>query len=259
MNDRARGSFGPQSIQWYNRMKNQAHGCVRRAAEAVYEVAPTPQPHWGARRGIKLAAPLALALFAGCSNYSVPPATPAPTDIQAVAATLSAIDVPIKDYYTYGTALAVKNCVSWFSTQIAGASQNSALASELGLIGAAVGAAGGPIGASAAAAAGFGSATIGNIQTNSAVGIDPVVTYGLVRKVQQAWLAAATTPTTNAEAYLLVEDFAEKCQLPDIKKAVADAVASAPVKAVPTASAFSVSIQPSRMVLPPVIAIGAQP
>ena len=240
-------------------MKNETHEFVRRAAQPLYEVPPAPQPHWGARRGIKLATPFVLALFAGCSNYSVPPATPAPTDIQAVATTVSAIDVPIKDYYTYGTALAVKNCVGWFTTQIAGASQNSALASELGLIGTAVGAAGGPIGAGAAAAAGFGSATIGNIQTNSAVGIDPVVTYGLVRKVQQAWLAAATTPATKAEAYLLVEDFAEKCQLPDIKKAVADAVASAPVKAVPTASTFSLSAQPSRMVLPPVIVIGERP
>ena len=85
-----------------------------------------------------------------------------------------------------------------------------------------------------------------------------MVTYGLVRKVQQAWLAAATTPTTKAEAHMLVEDFAEKCQLPDIKKAVADAVASAPVKAVPTAAAFSLSAPPSRMVLPPVIVIGGQ-
>src|SRR5262249_43998415 len=127
----------------------------------------------------------------------------------------------------------VKICVGWFSMQMAGESQNSALASELGLIGAAAGAAGGPIGAGAAASTALGSATIGNIQAHSAVGIDPVVTYGLVRKVQQAWLAVATTPATKAEAYLLVEDFAEKCQLPDIKKAVADAVASAPVKAVP--------------------------
>jgi hypothetical protein len=127
------------------------------------------------------------------------------------------------------------------------------------MIGTAAGAAGGPIGAGVAAAPGFSSATIGNIQANSAVGIDPVVTYGLVRKVQQAWLAAATTPTTKAEAYLLVEDFAEKCQLPDVKKAVADAVASAPVKAVPTGSTFSLSTQPSRMVLPPVIVIGGQP
>jgi len=240
-------------------MKNEAHEFVERAAQAIYEIAPTPQSHWGARRGLKLAVPLALVLYAGCSNYSMPPATPAPADIQAVATMVSAIDVPTKDYYTYGTALAVKNCVGWFSAQIAGASQNSALASELGLIGAAAGAAGGPIGAGAAAATGFGSATIGNIQANSAVGIDPVVTYGLVRKVQQAWLAAATTPTTKAEAYLLVEDFAEKCQLPDVKKAVADAVASAPVKAVPTASTFSLSTQPSRRVLPPVIVIGGQP
>jgi hypothetical protein len=240
-------------------MKNEAHGFVRRAARTIYGVAPTPQPYWGARRRIKLAAPFALVLAASCSNYSMPPATPAPTDIQAVATTVSTIDVPIKDYYTYGTALAVKNCVGWFSTQIAGASQNSALASELGLIGAAVGAAGGPIGAGAAAATGFGSATIGNIQANSAVGTDPVVTYGLVRKVQQAWLAAAIPPTTKAEAYMLVEDFAEKCQLPDIKKAVADAVASAPVKAVPTATPFSALMQPSRIVLPPVIVIGGQP
>jgi hypothetical protein len=206
-----------------------------------------------------LAACLTLLLSAGCANHSMPSATPTPTDIQTAATAVASIDVPIKDYYTYGTALAVKNCVGWFSTQIAGASQNSALASELGLIGAAGGAAGGPIGAGAAAAAGFGSATIGNIQANSAVGTDPVVTYGLVRKVQQAWLAAATAPTTKAEAYLLVEDFAEKCQLPDIKKAVADAVASAPVKAIPTASAFGLSARPSRIVLPPVIVIGGQP
>jgi hypothetical protein len=198
-------------------MKEEAHEIVRRAARAIDEVDPTSQTHWEARRGIKLAAPLTLLLFAGCSNYSMPPATPVPTDVQAVATSVSAIDVPIKDYYTYGTALAVKDCVGWFGTQVAGASQNSALASELGLIGAAAGIAGGPIGAGAAAATGFGSATIGNIQANSTVGIDPVVTYGHVRKVQQAWLAAATTPTTKAEAYLLVEDFAEKCQLPDIK------------------------------------------
>ena len=237
-------------------MKNEAHEIVRRAVQAIYEADPTPPSHWKARRGIKLAAPLAFLLFAGCSNYSMPPTTPAPTDIGAVATAVSAIDVPIKDYYTYGTALAVKNCVGWFSTQIAGASQNSALVSELGLIGAAAGAAGGPI---AAAATGFGAATIGNIQANSAVGIEPVVTYGLVRKVQQAWLAAATTPTTKAEAYLLLEDFAEKCQLPDIKKAVADAVASAPVKAIPTPPAFNLSTQRSRVVLPPVIVIGGQP
>ena len=169
-------------------MKNEAHKFIRRAAQPICESAPR-LPHWGA----KLAAPFALALLAACSNNSMPPMTPAPTDIQTVATTVSAIEVPIKDYYTYGTALAVKNCVGWFSAQIASASQNSALANELGLIGAAAGAAGGPIGAGAAATAGFGSATIGNLQTNSAAGIDPVVTYGLVRKVQQAWLAAATT------------------------------------------------------------------
>jgi hypothetical protein len=239
-------------------MKDAAHEMVSRAAQAIHEVDPPP-PHWEARHCKKLAAVLAFLLFAGCSNYSMPPATPAPTDIQAVATAVSATDLPIEDYYTYGTVLAVKNCVGWFGTQIAGASQNSALASELGLIGAALGAAGGPIGAGAAAATGFGSATIGNIQANSTVGIDPVVTYGLVRKVQQAWLAAAATPTTKAEAYLLVEDFAEKCQLPDIKKAVADAVASAPVKAIPTPPAFNLSTQRSRVVLPPVIVIGGQP
>jgi hypothetical protein len=163
-------------------MKDEAHEIVGRGARAIYEVDPGSQTYWEARRGIRLAAPLVLLLFAGCSNYSMPPATPAPADIQAVATGVSAIDVPINDYYTYGTALAVKNCVGWFSTQIAGASQNSALASELGMLGAAAGAAGGPIGAGAAAAAGFGSATVGNIQANSAVGIDPVVTYGLVRR-----------------------------------------------------------------------------
>jgi hypothetical protein len=239
-------------------MKSKAPECVERAAQATHEIGSTPLTHWEARHGVKLAALFALVLFTGCSNYSMPPVTPGPADIQAVATNVGAIDVPIMDYYTYGTALAVKNCVGWFSTQIAGAAQNSALASELGLIGAAVGAAGGPIGAGAAAAAGFGSATIGNIQANSAAGIDPIVTYGLVRKVQQAWLAAATAPTTKAEAYLLVEDFAEKCLLPDIKKAVSDAIASAPVKAIPTASAFSLSAQPSRMVLPPVIVVGGR-
>jgi len=116
-------------------MKNEAHEIVRRAAQALYELDPTPRSRWEARRVLKLGAPIALLLFAGCSNYSMPSATPAPTDIQAVAASVSAIDVPIKDYYTYGTALAAKNCVGWFSTQIAGASQNSALASELGLLG----------------------------------------------------------------------------------------------------------------------------
>ena len=206
-----------------------------------------------------LAACFTLLLTAGCANYSMPSAAPAPVDIQAAASAVAAIDVPIKDYYSYGTALAVKNCVSWFSTQIAGASQNSALAGELGLIGAAAGVAGGPIGAGAAAATGFGAATLGNLQANSAVGIDPIATYSLVRKMQQAWLAAAVMPTTKAEAYLLVEDFAEKCQLPDIKKAVADAVASAPVKALPTASAFGLAAPQSRMILPPVIVIGGQP
>ena len=240
-------------------MKNEAHEYVKRAAQAIDEIGPVPSPHWEARGGIQRAALFALVLLAGCSNSSMLPATPAPADIRAVATNVSAIDMPIKDYYTYGTALAVKSCVRWFGTQIASASQNSALASELGLIGTAVGAAGGPIGAGAAAAAGFGSATIGNFQANSAVGTDPVVTYGLVRKVQQAWLAAATAPTTKAEAYLLVEDFAEKCQLPDIKKAVADAVASAPVKALPTASAFGLAAPQSRMILPPVIVIGGQP
>jgi hypothetical protein len=240
-------------------MKDKADETVQRAARAICEVDAKPPTDCEAGRGIKLAASLLLLSVASCVNYTMPLTTPAPGDIRAVATAVSAVDLPIKDYYTYGTALAVKNCVGWFSTQIAGASQNSALASELGMVGAAAGAAGGPVGAGAAAAAGFGAATIGNLQANSAGGIDPVVTYGLVRKVQQAWLAAAATPTTKAEAYLLVEDFAEKCQLPDIKKAVADAVASAPVKAAPTASAFSLSTQPSRIVLPPVIVIGGQP
>src|SRR5438132_2115266 len=206
-----------------------------------------------------LAACFTLLLTAGCANYSLPSAAPAPVDIQAAASAVAAIDVPIKDYYSYGTALAVKNCVSWFSTQIAGASQNSALAGELGLIGAAAGAAGGPIGAGAAAATGFGAATIGNLQANSAAGIDPVATYGLVRKMQQAWLAAAAMPTTKAEAYLLVEDFAEKCQLPEIKKAVADAVASAPVKAVSASSTLDLLNRSPRAVLPPVIVVGGRP
>src|SRR5215510_12778968 len=111
-------------------MKNEAHEVDGRVAQAICEVAPKPQPHWGAQCIIKLATPLALVLFAGCSNYSMPPATPAPADIQSVATVVSAIDLPIKDYYTYGTALAARNCVGWFTTQIAGASQNSALASE---------------------------------------------------------------------------------------------------------------------------------
>jgi hypothetical protein len=206
----------------------------------------------------KLAACLTLLLSAGCANYSIPSATPAPADIRAAADAVAATDLSITDYYTYGTALAVKECVDWFSTQIAGASRNSALAGELGLIGAAAGAAGGPIGAGAAAATGFAAATLGNLQANSSVGIDPVATYGLVRKMQQAWLAAAAMPTTKAEAYLLVEDFAEKCQLPDIKKAVADAVASAPVKAGSTGSTLDLLNRSPRAVLPPVIVVGGR-
>src|SRR5215469_502784 len=110
-------------------MKNEANEVAGRVAQAICEVAATPQPHCGAQCSSKLAALLALTLFAGCSNYSMPPATPAPADIQSVATAVSAIDLPITDYYTYGTALAAKNCVGWFATQIAGASQNSALAS----------------------------------------------------------------------------------------------------------------------------------
>ena len=66
-------------------------------------------------------------------------------------------------------------------------------------------------------------------------------------------------PTTKAEAYLLVEDFAEKCQLPEIKKAVADAVASAPVKAVSASSTLDLLNLSPRAVLPPVIVVGGRP
>ena len=197
-------------------------------------------------------------LLAGCaSNNPLPPATPVPLDIQAAATSMDAVTLSAGDYYTYGTTLAARNCNGWFSAQMASASQNSALSSELGILGAAAGAAGGPIGAGAAAAAGFGAATVGNLQANSNAGIDPTVTYGLVRKVQQTWLAGAVLPTTKAEAYMLVEDFSEKCQLPEIKKAVADAVSTAPVRLVPTALTARLFGQPVR-VLPPVVLVGGQ-
>lgn len=198
-----------------------------------------------------------------CTGYQMPPATPLPSDIQTLSATIVAINISPVDYLTYGTALATQKCIGWFGQQIAGAAQNSMLATELGLLGTAAGVAGGPAGAGAAAATGFGAATVGNLQANAPGGIDPVVTYGLVRKVQQAWLAAVASPITKADAYMLVEDYAEKCQLPDIKRAIADAVTSAPVRAVVGSNATmmmapSVSSVPrsSEVVRPPVIIVG---
>ena len=84
---------------------------------------------------------------------------------------MAAINIPVKDYYVYGTALASKACSGWFSSQIAASAQSNLLTSELGLIGTAAGAAGGPVGAGAAAAAGFGASTLGAMQANSPGGL----------------------------------------------------------------------------------------
>lgn len=210
---------------------------------------------------------LGLLLLAGCAGQSLPPGTPAPADIQAIDAQMGALNVAPLDYYLYGTTLAARNCVGWFGGQIAQSSRNSALSGELGLLGTAAGVAGGPFGAGAAAAMGFGAATLANVQANSAAGVDPVASYVLTSKVLQAsratglsQIAAAGPAFTKPEAYMLVEDFAEKCQLPDIRLAQFMASVTAPVRAVPMsgAAAFGLVPETSRPIMPPAIVIGEQ-
>ncbi len=206
----------------------------------------------------RVAATLTAILLAGCAGQSLPPGTPSPTDIQTIRQQIAADDTPPGDYLIYGTTLAARNCIGWFSTQIAAAQQTSALSGGLGTLIGVAGAAGGPYGAGAAAGMGALTSLLNNSQQNAPAGIDPVATYGLVRKVTQAWLSMAPTPASKAEAFMLVEDFAEKCQLPEIRSAIVAAVMTAPVRAMPMSAAATFGFAPEARgrVMPPAIVIG---
>src|SRR5437773_482129 len=106
----------------------------------------------------RLAAIIGGIALAGCTNgFSLPPTTPTATEVKAERDAMKASGLSDKDYASWAYTLIKRNCNAWFSQQIAGASQNSLLSTELGLFGTAAGAAGGPIGAAAAAALGLGT------------------------------------------------------------------------------------------------------
>ena len=208
--------------------------------------------------------PAIVLLLVGCAGqYPYPPPAPTITQIGTTWQAIQGSGIPPADYLEIGSTLATANCNSWFSQQVAQAQQRTLATSGVGIGTAAAGLAGGPGGALAAGALGLLGTGIGALQASAPAGGDPSSTYGLVTRMQQAWLAKAPTPISPVDAYMLVESYAELCDLPSIQESVRQAVATASVTARSGAAAFSVrnagsSSLPAR-VLPPTVVVGAGP
>lgn len=205
---------------------------------------------------------LAGGLLAGCASVTSPPTSPTAIQIATAASDLKASGLSPGDYASIGVTLAQRNCADWFSSQVMNAQGTSFGASALSMIGgaaSAVGAVGGPAGAGIGAGASLLASLLGQAQASFGAGSNPAAVYSLVQRVQQAWLEAMPTPLTDADAFALVEDFAQRCQLPGILTAVADAMHAATVTALPApADARSLNrsaTAPGRMRLP-VVSIG---
>jgi len=103
--------------------------------------------------------------------------------------------------------------------------------SGLSILGGVAAAAGGPAGVGAAVGASTLSALLGAAQSAFGAGAAPAAIYGLISRVQAAWLAAMPAPMSTADAFALVEAFAEQCSLPNIQRAVMEAMTAVPVAA----------------------------
>lgn len=168
--------------------------------------------------------------LAGCATQP-PPDTPTAVQIAAAAAEINATGLAPADYSSIGITLAQHNCATWFSGQVIN-SQTSGFGQQgLSILGGLAAAAGGPAGAGAAAGASAIAALLGAAQNSFGAGASPAAIWGLVSRIQAAWLAAMPTPLTTADAYALVEAFAEQCSLPAIQQAVVQAMMMVPVTA----------------------------
>jgi hypothetical protein len=198
---------------------------------------------------------LVIACLTGCATQTPPPAAPTPAQIAATGTELTkAICSPTTErcitpteYAEIGTTIATQNCAGWFSAQVLQADRARSASGALSTLGGIAGAAAG--GTPYGAAVSVGASALASILSGSAAslaGSTPSSIYGLISRVEQAWLAAMPVPITSADAFALVEKFAEQCNLPNIQNAVIQALNAVPVSAaaapaIPTAGAESAS------------------
>ncbi len=156
---------------------------------------------------------------------------------------MNGVGLAPSDYASIGITLAQHSCAQWFSTQTMDAQATGFGAQGLALLGGVAAAAGGPVGAGAAAGASTLSALLGAAQSSFGAGANPAAIWGLISRIQAAWLAAMPVPLTTADAFALVESFSEQCSLPAIQQAVMAAMMGVPV------TAASASTGPSQPVI----------
>jgi hypothetical protein len=172
-----------------------------------------------------------LVALAGCAAQTPPPDSPTAVQIATAAAEIGAAGLKPSDYASVGITLSQHACAQWFTQQVMN-SQSTGFGQSALSIGAGIAAAaGGPAGAGAAAGASALSALLGAAQASFGAGASPAAIWGLISRMQAAWLAAMPIPLTTADAYALVEAFAEQCSLPAIEGAVMAAMAAVPVTA----------------------------
>jgi hypothetical protein len=181
--------------------------------------------------GRGLALSFAAVILASCAAPTPPPDSPTAVQIAAARDAVTQTGLDPVDYASVGITLAQHNCAQWFSQQVMNAQATGFGAQGLALLGGVAGATGTPEGAIAAAGASALSAALGAAQSSFGAGASPAATWGLISRIQAAWLAAMPTPLTTADAYALVEAFAEQCSLPAIQRAVIEAMSAVPVVA----------------------------
>ncbi len=170
-----------------------------------------------------------IALLSACASALPPPSAPTSTQIASAAADLNATGISPADYASIGITLSQKACADWFSSQVANSQASSFGTQALSTIGGIGAATGTPPGVGVAAGMAALSGILGAAQSSFGAGANPAAIYGLIERVQQAWLAVMPAPLTSADAYALVESFAEQCSLPNIQNAVTMALTSVPV------------------------------
>jgi hypothetical protein len=168
--------------------------------------------------------------LAGCATQP-PPDSPTLTQIATAAAELNGINLPPADISSIGITLSQHACAQWFSSQVMNSQATGFGTQGLSILGGVAAAAGGPAGAGAAAGASAIAALLGAAQNSFGAGASPAAIWGLVSRIQAAWLAAMPTPITTADAYALVEAFAEQCSLPAVQQAMVQAMMMVPVTA----------------------------
>ncbi len=198
---------------------------------------------------MRLLAPLWMILLVGCAQSLPPPDTPTTPQISAASSDLLGSGVSPADYASIGVTLAQQNCARWFTTQTMNAQATGFGTQGLAVLGGVAAAAGGPAGAGAAAGMAALSGLLGAAQSSFGAGANPAMIWGLISRVQAAWLAAMPTPLTVADAYALVESFAEQCSLPAIQRSVMEAMSSVPV-GVALPAVASPAYAPANLVSP---------